>query len=108
MRHRMTRLPAALLPMRRTHVHITWPGGGWPCGPLPLELIMSSYENGVDDPTTPPKGVKAPGQEHAAIQEGPAQDSEIDDDDAIEDEVDAEVDLDDDEEDDEVDEEDDQ
>ena len=57
---------------------------------------MSSHENGnqgVDDPT-PPNGVKAPGKDHAAIQEGPAQDSEIDDDDGIEDEVDAEVDAD--------------
>lgn len=96
MRPRMTWLRRAVRPVRRTHVRVTWPGGGWLCGLLPLELIMSSYENGVDDPTTPPNGVKAPGKDHAAIQDGPAQDSEIDDDDAIEDEVDAEVDLDDD------------
>ncbi|PPU91095.1 hypothetical protein XpopCFBP1817_15435 [Xanthomonas populi] len=72
---------------------------------------MNSDENGnqgVDDPMTPPNGVKAPGRGHAAIQEGPAQASEIDDDDAIEDEVDADEDLEEDDEDDEDDEEDDQ
>ncbi|MEB1092932.1 hypothetical protein VDP39_19610, partial [Xanthomonas campestris pv. campestris] len=39
---------------------------------------------GPSDPN-PPDGVKTPGKPHAPVQEGPAQDSEIDDDDSIED-----------------------
>ncbi|MEQ8034496.1 hypothetical protein [Xanthomonas sp. WHRI 6106] len=41
----------------------------------------------IDDPT-PPNGVKAPGKNEDLLQDGPAQDSEIDDDDGIEDDVD--------------------
>ncbi|OBR72772.1 hypothetical protein A7D35_15265 [Xanthomonas arboricola] len=56
---------------------------------------MSNDENGnrgVDDPT-PPNGIKAPGSDNTPIQEGPAQDSEIDDDDGIEDPVEDDDDL---------------
>ncbi|MBB2756084.1 hypothetical protein XarbCFBP8138_04260 [Xanthomonas arboricola] len=56
---------------------------------------MSNDENGnrgVDDPT-PPNGIKAPGRDNTPIQEGPAQDSEIDDDDGIEDPVEDDDDL---------------
>lgn len=42
---------------------------------------------GIDGPT-PPNGVKAPGKNEDLLQDGPAQDSEIDDDDSIEDELD--------------------
>ncbi|KUF34602.1 hypothetical protein [Xanthomonas phaseoli] len=51
---------------------------------------MSNNQNanrGIDDPT-PPNGVKAPGKNEDLLQDGPAQDSEIDDDDSIEDELD--------------------
>ncbi|QBH01228.1 hypothetical protein [Xanthomonas oryzae] len=51
---------------------------------------MSTNQNGnrgIDDPT-PPNGVKAPGKHENLVQEGPAQDSEIDDDDNIEDALD--------------------
>ncbi|NJC49168.1 UNVERIFIED_ORG: hypothetical protein GGR78_002440 [Xanthomonas campestris] len=56
---------------------------------------MSNDENGnrgVDDPTAP-NGIKAPGRDNTPIQEGPAQDSEIDDDDGIEDPVEDDDDL---------------
>lgn len=54
---------------------------------LPWEKRMSTDNDtnrGPSDPN-PPDGVKAPGKPHAPVQEGPAQDSEIDDDDSIED-----------------------
>ncbi|KGR40876.1 hypothetical protein XvhCFBP2543_20960 [Xanthomonas vasicola] len=57
---------------------------------MPQELTMGNNENGnrgIYDPT-PPKGVKAPGKNEDLLQDGPAQDSEIDDDDSIEDELD--------------------
>ncbi|WAT15335.1 hypothetical protein [Xanthomonas fragariae] len=63
---------------------------------------MSNDKNGnqgIDD-LRPPNGVKAPGKNEDLLQDGPAQISQIDDDDGIEDDVD--------EEDDEEDEEDDQ
>ncbi|CAJ25620.1 conserved hypothetical protein [Xanthomonas euvesicatoria pv. vesicatoria str. 85-10] len=71
-------------------MRITGPGGGWAGGLLPRELTMNNNQNanrGIDDPT-PPNGVKAPGKNEDLLQDGPAQDSEIDDDDSIEDELD--------------------
>ncbi|MCC4603979.1 hypothetical protein [Xanthomonas campestris] len=56
---------------------------------------MSNSQNGnrgVDDPT-PPNGVKAPGKNEDLLQDGPAQDSEIDDDDGIEHDVDEDEDT---------------
>lgn len=76
--------------LRAAHVRITPPGGGWAGGLLPRELTMSNNQNanrGIDGPT-PPNGVKAPGKNEDLLQDGPAQDSEIDDDDSIEDELD--------------------
>ena len=50
---------------------------------------MSNNENGnrgIDEPT-PPNGVKAPGKHEDLLQDGPAQDTEIDDNDGIEDQI---------------------
>ncbi|MEA5122643.1 hypothetical protein [Xanthomonas floridensis] len=51
---------------------------------------MRTQEHGnerIDDPS-PPDGIKAPGKNEDLLQDGPAQDSEIDDDDSIEGEID--------------------
>ncbi|WP_434989193.1 hypothetical protein [Xanthomonas melonis] len=48
---------------------------------------MRTNENGkprIDEPASP-NGVKAPGKREDPLQDGPAQDTEIDDDDSIED-----------------------
>ncbi|MCS3747626.1 hypothetical protein [Xanthomonas sp. 3793] len=51
---------------------------------------MRTQENGNEriDDSRPPNGVKAPGKNEDLLQDGPAQDSEIDDDDSIEGDID--------------------
>lgn len=85
---------ACALRMHTAHIHITAAGGRWLRGLLPQESSMRTQDSGttrIDDPT-PPNGVKAPGKNEDLLQDGPAQDSEIDDDDGIEDDVDADED----------------